>query len=383
MKNRLFPVLLSCLLLCGIANATTLENVPKWLNGTLCISTIGFEMTDDGNMIDRYSMEYDSSVFQRYIVFYNFADGNIEGIEVPHGTRLSEGLSDNGSPVVFIQAENGWSSLDGTESMNRRMYYLAMLSADPDSKNGWMLNYGTDTYYRYVYLENALEPIAIHGSDYCVYYLGYGVSQEGELEIQMICDTGEEKTVYAHFDLDSKLNRIHYSISEDGKFAWQLGDGTIHISDGIHENVVSGERVDAYGPCWLDNTNLLYFETARYYTSPYKACKINLQTGEAEYIVTNTGEILSLDVAPEAVIAGGSDGEYIIFLWRDGEWGLVFNYYITIFSVETGESYTFDPMPDSAIGEYPENGIVTFNDTSAAFFEFEDMTPRLVWMADK
>jgi len=418
MKKTLIMLLMLALLTVSYAGAATLENVPEWLEGTLCISAVGSKENENEEEVNSYAIgkAADSAweKYLRYVIFYDFSEGKIETAEIPYGSELSMDLREGGQPILLLQADNGYFAGDGVEESDKREYYLATLVNDPGNEwhrrfyygsiedyafrewplpADWVVGVDAGDYWAKIKIDNILEPVAIMGPRFCVYYFGYGVSDAGGLEIQMIRRTDAGDTVLAHFDLADNLHMMEYAISPGGLFAWEdiagvtenrRDTGRIIVSDGCTEMVLAEEGKSFYNPCWLNDFELVYFEVRSDYQTDWtvRLCKWNRETGETEYMTAADGSEMALrteertSIEVEEVLL--ADEKYLVVLYHIDWWGAVRDEFVTVFSLEDGAQYTFDPMPDSGAVYYKSHRLIA-EDGALLSFDWYNASPKLAW----
>lgn len=286
-----------------------IQDIPAWLEGTLMISTVG----SDG-FLDSKSIPTD-----QYICAFNFSNKTIDTIRVPAHGRLMK-YNDN---TIVLYRKNGLYGVQ--EAADREGVYRTYFAEEVNEKlKGYTLqaNICPDGVGEFTFSVNPLVVYGVmgEGSYYFMeegfrtyYYLGYGVSNKGELEYQLVSEsTTGEKKIYAHYPLDYFPIDIHVAISSNGSFAWSesTNDGEKVVYALINGKKVLLEDKLAVDDviCWLDDSRLLY--TAIDYDindSPLEkvlsfAIRVwNVETGNIEDMNESWGKDVMLPHFPRSI----------------------------------------------------------------------------------
>lgn len=231
------------------------NSIPEWIKGTLMIRSLG---SDGLSAVD--------SPANQYICAFDFSNNTIDSIQIPLHAQL---ISHKDGPVILYERNGIYRP---GEVVNRRGAYRTYLVGDV--RKG-VKSYEIERHSDLDEFTFSVQPIVVYGiagekaSDWgeaangSYYYLGYGVSENGELEYQLLREkiTGE-LTVYRGYPLDYFVSNIFVSISPSGKIAWREMDGNggadVFVSDGQDIISLPDEQQYTDSICWIDDNRLLY-----------------------------------------------------------------------------------------------------------------------------
>lgn len=367
------------LLVCGIglfAKKPT-EDFPDWLDGTLLINVLGATELP----------EEDDQPTEQYIVSFDFSQQSIDSTPIPENALLLKYKDD----TVLLYRENGLHNVpyDGCENGigAYRTYGIKSVTED-----------GLDTIWEaYMFSVN---PLVIYGitDDETFCYLGYGVSEEGELEYQLLCEKSplpgslsSELTVLRSYPLDDSIQYIHVSVSPDGKIAWRENINSsleVYVFDGQSVYSLPDDEQYTYSICWLDDDRLLYIANITdfsdfHWGDPFE-CVLRIWHTNTNVIEdlnstwTDNDVILSF---PLRAITLNQDKTLLAGYRPPVEADLVTKGEIVIVNMETGESYVYEPW-DQVLSfnsfcsiEYSQddNGLYFFNPGEA-------IDVQMVWL---
>ena len=358
------------------ASGENFSDNPNWIDGTLLVTMRGDRM-----------MNLNALTMGRYVCIYDFNQDTCTTTGVPDHSTLSKDLSDAGRPVIIYESPNWYNGENGNRWYKWREISVSAFEDDPNSVLYKTFN---SEYFDFnsllgenMHFDAPMALLQIHSPQYCVYYLRYAVSDEQELEIELVRETETETIVYSHFPMDYDFGHWYHSISKDGRIAWgEPVEKHFYVSDG--ESVFSLPETElTRSICWLDNRTLLYFN-----------CAMKPPVLTAWDTVLSEKTILT-DIDGRPIVH--EDDSCIVQMCVDGS-GQFLAYYtapighqsgknsITILSLESGASYCLDPWPESfqiqkADRAYAESTRYTISDDGIYLFEpAEEAELQIVWM---
>ena len=250
-----FVVLILCI--CGCMSIGTAEEYPAWLQGTLMINVRGSENIQ--GTVD--------SLTDQYICAFDFSNQTTVSTKIPSYARLMKYKDDT---ILFYKRDQ--ISLNG-RGLNRPGYFRTYL-ADDIAKNE-ACDYTLEECSQLYGYTFSVDPIIVYGVSgegsidfgetgyrtYC--YLGYGVSKNGDLEYQLLCEkTSGEKTVLHGYPLNYNTLNINVSVSSNGNVAWrdldENGRTEVLAFNGEEVLQLQDEELSADSICWMDADRLLY-----------------------------------------------------------------------------------------------------------------------------
>lgn len=347
-------ILAICCFVCSGCTSETGLDMPEWLDGVLMISTMGADEPVDS----------DDVPIDQYVCAFDFSNRKIETIRVPAHARLMKYKDD----TILLYRKNG---LYGTREQSDVGIYrtygaLKIVKALEDN------SYCMHPLWREIKEPTlSVNPLVVYGMIECTsekswafddgkyriyYYLGYGVSDDGDLEYQLISESSrDEITVLRHYPLDYGIWHNFVSISPDGKIAWREvnpypKEGEVFA---LHDGEVvqlKDEEQYTYAMCWLDDDRLLYMaritdpNVSDFRQSLVYVPRIwHLNTGEIEDLNAGWSENKVKLSLPPVSIAVDPSGRFIASYVSTHFDGLEQIGRIAIFSLEDGKNWIFNP----------------------------------------
>lgn len=196
------------------------------------------------------------------------------------------------------------------------------------------------------------------GVDQVYYYLSYGVSDDGNLEYQLVSEsTRKEITVFRHYPIDYLLRYIDVALSPNGKIAWRevnphpKGAEVFAIHEGKVVQLMDNELY-AYTMCWLDDDRLLYMACGTdpnasdiWHASVYIPRIWHLDTGEIEDLNTawrENGNAVMLPFTPQSMAVDPS-GRFVACYVSTPFDSIERTREIAIFALADGKNWAFNP----------------------------------------
>lgn len=333
-----------------------LQDCPEWLEGILMISTVGSDELADDN----------TPLIDQYICAFDFSNRTIKTLRVPLHACL---MKYKGETSIFYRMNGRYHASDSADTGYMYRDYIAEQILK--EANGYALGTDVDEIGGgFVFSVNPLAVFGVTGegdvgfgeTGYRVYYyLGYGVSDDGELEYQLASEsTTGEQIVYRHYPLkrETSMSLWHFvaSVSPSGGVAWrecdpaEIGQFVYAVKDG-NTFRLKDKYEFCSTPCWIDDNRLLY--TATDYDTKNHQWIVNdwayvpriwhLDTGEFEDLNTTWRENhVSFRFAPSSVSVDSSGRFMAAYISPTVDGGEPIGE-IVIVSLADGKSYAFNP----------------------------------------
>lgn len=374
------------------------ESVPDWLKGVLSIDLFGADSLEESWSLDRY------------VCVFDFEVNRIDKIKIPSSAAYTKEWQSGGRPIIIFPSEYGYYYFDDYSQWKwREVNYLEIVRTE--NEDGIRYTYGemlrdiwtgemlerkpdnNNVYYGTAFLESPMRILGINSEfdpeirrdRLSVFYLQYGVSSNGDLEIQMIREddaglSNEKKEIIYSFPMDYDFGAWQYSISNGRRITWVEGMGTLVCADeyGTKSFTSSGRILGL--PVWYDDTSILYFETYDENSiMPRKTIlkKYDMANDTVEDFWNASGRRIEGNIHPFTMALNEEKNILATYGWGSNGTG------IEIINLNNGDIYMFNPWPnflEEAESEkqrygYTEDGTLYFDPSS-------NSQSKLVWFPE-
>lgn len=374
------------------------ESVPDWLKGVLNIDLFGADSLEESWPLDRY------------VCVFDFEVNRIDKIKIPSSAAYTKEWQSGGRPIIIFPSEYGYYYFDDYSQWKwREVNYLEIVRTE--NEDGIRYTYGemlrdiwtgemlerkpdnNNVYYGTAFLESPMRILGINSEfdpeirrdRLSVFYLQYGVSSNGDLEIQMIREddaglSNEKKEIIYSFPMDYDFGAWQYSISNGRRITWVEGMGTLVCADeyGTKSFTSSGRILGL--PVWYDDTSILYFETYDENSiMPRKTIlkKYDMANDTVEDFWNASGRRIEGNIHPFTMALNEEKNILATYGWGSNGTG------IEIINLNNGDIYMFNPWPnflEEAESEkqrygYTEDGTLYFDPSS-------NSQSKLVWFPE-
>ena len=384
--KRYCILLLILELLCirAFAENKLMEEVPEWLQGTLCLNTIGETSLSD------------KTPYGQSICFFNFTDRSITSLQVPSGTMLTQDL-ESGLPIIVYSVNNSYLSAEYTSGHHPRKWRRYSVDRFLRSENN-------DTFEmeEVCYFDCLDSPLAILGIDgalsfytskqgIAIYNLSYAIDDANELVIQLGSTTIAsylsypkgiiEQKSYRNFPLSYDMGSFYYAISDGGKIALLERSDKIWISDGENSYLLPDSETYSFGSYWLNDVELLYtaciYKPESWSEDPVYELRIwNDENRKYECLKTLDGNNVTLNELPNYISLNASRDCLAMYFAPP----MLGTAHIRFLNLETGAIYVFKPWQHECKLSNGETLLYGISDDGAAFYESVDMMePQILW----
>lgn len=383
MKKAGTIVLIFVLLITQIALAENLfKNCPDWLTGIFSIDMYGADSPEESWPLDRC------------ICVFDFELDRVDKIKIPYGSIYTKEWQSGGSPVIFYPSEYGYYYFDEyspwkwrevnyleivrTENENGIRYTYGEMLRDfwtgemrerkPDDNNVYYDYYFSDSPMRILGIKSEFDP-QIKRDQRTLFYLQYGVSPTGELEIQMVQEENNftiiNKKIIYRFPLDYSFGAFQYSISNDGKIAWRVLGGIRVCANEYDVKTFEPSGSVLGNPVWYDETSILYLETQDELSLMPRDTilkKYDVCSGTVEDFLNVSGKQIEGSIYPFTMAL--NEEKNILAVYGFGKPGAE----MEMINLDNGERYLFNPWPHTLDEEnsdmyrygYAEDGTLYF-----------------------
>ena len=336
----------------GREKASLFSDTPKWIKGSLVLSTIGsVNKCDTGEFPPLQSVclfDFDNRVESSILtgldtmIIQDFDDDNVFLVEKYH-----DGYSNAGELPY-----HGY----GSNYMFRKIEYNianSMLYANSDYFKDIGFIYTEDTNIEIVGIDQT------DNFDQKVFYWRYVKNAADEWEAELVSQTWlwgsglEESHVCISVPLIEREN-TQVSISRNGLVAYTGDSGRkLYYSDGYSHVKLADEQCDTVAFCWINENTLLYTACTRIseimgVPDEYKLRLWHTDTGKFEdFMINDNSEVASLIDKPRAMCYDPVNQQLAFFLpgeisYKDDSENAERGRFIII-NMTTGEYYTFIP----------------------------------------
>ena len=359
MKKKLSFLILIGIIIVAFSMSFAENRYLDWLTGSFCINT-------------QYSDTIDSQ-YTHCLYCINF-DSKVETIlNIDSDAVLMKDSRRGGGPLIVSSIKSGYDIKIGRTNSIWRGYSVSSMAVDKLTGKS-VMDYGLNG-ERYT-IPSAFEfdsPLAILGFDSeheYVYLLQYGVSEDGNLEIQMVQQDvfsvrRTEDVILYRFPLSYRFGMWKYAISSNGKIAWFDPEEKLLRISSENGEITYDRKIGAFSGeiCWLDENILLYFdgiadiEENELPQVTYTLMQWDTTKNDTQELTTENGRTISFkvtNVLSPYDIAVSPDCRYISCYYADMKDGL---HKILFYSLKDGQSYEMSLWP---FAKYDENGDFIF-----------------------
>lgn len=340
MNKKLILLILCCFILMQtVQYAYADECFPEWLKGIFCLNLQYAKESVLGRGHCLYCIDFDA---KREMIF-----------DIDSDAVLMKDIGCDGRPIVISNIKSGANIENGRNDYIWRGYQVRTVVFD-ESSSALTISNGLIGKKNTIFPFYFNSPIAVLGFDSereKVYFMQYGISEIGGLEIQMVQQerglTEAEDVILHSFPLNYRFGAWKYAISKDGKIAWyDTDEKQIHISSEKQE-IVYDHKIESFSGeiCWLDNENLVYFEGSVDQNGSglpqitYTLMQWNIVENSTKEMTAQNGKLIRFKVGnvfSPYDIALSSDNCFMACYYADMQDGL---HKILFYSLENGESY--------------------------------------------
>ena len=337
------------------------ESAPDWLKGVLSIDLFGSDSLEESWPLDRY------------VCVFDFDASRIDKVKIPSGAAYTKEWQSGGLPIIIYPSEYGYYYFDSYSSWKwREVHYLEIVRTQ--NEDGIRYTYGemlrdiwtgemperasddNNVYYGTCSFDSPMRVLGMN-SEYnseilrdllSVFYLQYGVSSKGEMEIQLVREDGvglldERKEIIHSFPLDYDFGAWQYSISNGGRITWLEGRGTLVCADEYDtKTFTTSGRILGF-PAWYDDSTILYFETQDENSiMPRETVlkKYDIANDTAEDFLDVSGRRIEGSIHPFTMALNEERNILAVYGWGSAGTG------IEIINLDNGETYLFNPWPN-------------------------------------
>ena len=317
-------ILLALALVLGgcIVRSTKIEaaSFPDWLKGTLCIKLQGLNSESPPSYEDK-----DEYLLRKtYMISTNFSNATLTAQEIPKDSNIIR--SDEVVMLAFHGESGTYSEMCWNDNNRWNTFYTAYYDENVEAfRDG----------YESFRIAGNLEVLGYGAKGEDLYFLKYGVSEDGELELQLVCMTDGDEKVFERISVhDRVLDRFRYAISSGKWIAWTDPiTGNIKISNGLSTTVLPDTKkfLSMY---WLNEEELIYFQNA----ANAELRVYNVNSGRDGIFYTKGGSPIYIEENAPIVISANTTGD-MLAIYSIPPWNVIANDLIHIISLESGEHF--------------------------------------------
>lgn len=375
------------------------ENKPDWLTGILSIDLYGADFLEESWPLDRFVCAFDFGLEQ------------VEKVKIPEHAFYTKEWQDGGDPIVIHPSEYGYYYMDRYSVWKwREVNFVEIMRME--SENGVRYTFGEPTrdiwtgeaterspednnvYYDTFFSESPMWVLGVKREfetnimwdRLSAYYLQYGLSEKGSLEIQLVREDdaaayNAKQEILYRFPLDYDFGAWQYSISKNGSIVWVEDANTLICADEygitrfVSTNMILGK------PVWYDENSVLYFETENdidILQTETVLKKWNVANDAAEDFQDANGQRIEGNISPFTMALNDRKDVLAVYGWTGGETN------IKMINLESGDAYMLNPWPNWFEEEYdPEKMRYGFAADGTVYFDpAASIQSQLVWFPE-
>lgn len=377
-------LLLFITLVVSVAYGESLESKPEWLQGKVAIDLYG-----DDHLLGAWP-------YERYICIFNLDNNQIDSIKIPDNSVVLKEWEEGGRVSFIYPDTTGYNYMDDYAIRRWRDFkYIQIIPVETEegtiyrrgeSKFDFLNNdeKNEKIFYDYIWMDSPLRILGLSGNDTSVLdggmkeglYLIYGLSEVGEIEIQLQKFEKDEYSVLYHFPLDYDFGAWQYAISPTGKIAWWRKPGELLCVKKDEMVLTSEESYLNNTLIWKNDTELLYFATSEI-KNRYVLKKWDTSAGVCDDYLDLTGRSIFSEVYPWSMAVNDDKDILAVF-------GSVGNRNVIQFiNLETGENYILYPWTIENSDERSDFRWYGITDQGVMIYSSSKLLQsQLLWVSD-
>lgn len=384
-KNKWLFLLLITFLMVSEACGETLESNPEWLHGKVAIDLYG-----DDRLLGAWP-------YERYICIFNMDNNQIDSIKIPDESVMLKEWEAGGRVAFVYPHTTGFNYMDDYSTRRWRDYeYIQIIPVETEegtiykrgeSEFDWLNDDDAANeriFYDHLWMDSPLRILGLSGNDDPVFnggmkeglYLMYGLSDGGELELQLQKFEKDSCSVLYHFPLDHDFGAWQYAISPTGKIAWwSKPDELLCVkSDGVL--AANGEIKLNNALAWKNDTELLYF-AATETKDRYVVKEWNISTGACDVYLNSAGREVFTKVYPRSM-AINDDGNILAVYGSMSRQNV-----IQFINLKIGETHTMYPWTIENCDERSDFRWYGISDQGVMYYSSGNLLQsQLLWVSD-